>query len=533
MCSSTVKERLTSELMKAADVKDRSLVQWSVPKREGQGDYSTNLAMMLAKQRKQPPRALAEDWINKINWSDFGVEKAEVAGPGFINLWLGPKYFQNVVADILDQQSEFGRTSVGEGKSVLVEFVSANPTGPLNVVSARAAAIGDSLVRLLRKAGFHAEAEFYVNDAGRQVRRLGASVIARARGEEVPEDGYHGDDVQLLAEKIFSSAPSDDTDPDEAGKKAADINVAHQKEVLEKYGVVFNTWFRESNLHDQKLPEIAFEKLKKLDAVYEKDGAWWFAGTKYGDVEDRVIITSEGRPTYLLPDIAYHLNKAERGFTTGIDLLGPDHLDYVGRMQAALKALEHEGFLETIIVQQVHLIEGGQKIKMSKRAGKLVTLEELVSEVGKDVARYFFLQRRTSTPLEFDLDLAKEQSDRNPVFYVQYAHTRICGILRQRECPDPYKVSVDSLKEPEEIALIKHLEQFGEVIGRAAESREPQKMVGYLHDLATAFHKFYTAHRVIGTDKSISSSRASLIEAARIVLAEGLNLLGFSALERM
>ena len=531
----TLKNRL-SEAVRSAMASDPDLdIQWQVPKRADQGDLATNVAMVLAKSLGKNPRNIAAEIIEKVEWDALGVDRVETAGPGFLNLFLGPRHFHNVVRTILSEGPNYGASEAGKGQKVLIEFVSANPTGPLNVVSARAAATGDSIVRLLRKAGWKADAEFYVNDAGRQIRRLGESIIALAKGEEVPEDGYHGEDVALRAKQLFPDGKvPGEVDSEEIGRRAAELNVGEQKAMLEAYGVSFDRWYHESELHSSDAPMKTLEELKQRGAIAEREGALWFTGTSFGDTEDRVVVTSEGRPTYFLPDIAYHLSKVQRGYDHAVDLLGPDHHDYVGRMQAALRALGHEGFLEVLIVQQVNLMESGEKVKMSKRAGKLITLQELVDEVGKDVTRYFFLQRRTSSPLDFDLDLAKEQSDRNPVFYVQYAHTRIAGILRQDGCPVPStEADFSPLDQEAEMELIRHLEQFPEVIARAAESYEPQKMVGYLSELATRFHKFYTSSRVVGVEENVSLARASLAEAARIVLAEGLNLLGVSAPERM
>jgi len=534
MNAMNLQDRLSHAVRAVLELPESIDINWTVPKHTDQGDLATNVAMILAKEWGRPPRDIASEVIAAVDWAHLGMDRVEIAGPGFINLWISPAHYHEVVRTILREGSEYGNSDAGQGKSILVEFVSANPTGPLNVVSARAAAIGDSMVRLLRKAGYDGKSEFYVNDAGRQVRRLGESVLAHARGEVIPEDGYHGAYVRDLATSLFGNQlPELDSDPDAVGKAAADLIVEHQQQVLEAYGVQFDRWFHESELHSGDAADAVLQSLRDADAVYEKDGASWFAGTRFGDLEDRVIITREGRPTYLLPDIAYHCDKLERAEKV-VDLLGPDHHDYVGRMQAALAALGFGGRLEVIIVQQVHLMEGGEKVKMSKRAGKLVTLEELVQEVGKDVARYFFLQRRTSTPLDFDLDLAKEQSDRNPVYYVQYAHTRIRGILRQSGCPSPSAdADLTPLVAQEEIELIKHLEQFGTYVVRAAEAFEPQRLVGWLADLATRFHKFYTACQVVGVDPDISLARASLVEAAGIVLAEGLHLLGVSAPERM
>ncbi|HEX05430.1 MAG TPA: arginine--tRNA ligase, partial [Bacteroidetes bacterium] len=443
-----LKERLTDVLQPilGSDIP----VIWSVPKRSEQGDLSTNAAMIASKRLGRNPREFAQELVDIIDPEAFGLEKLEVAGPGFVNVWIGPGYYHGVVRQILERGSEYGSSSTGNGQRVIVEFVSANPTGPLNIVSARAAAIGDSLVRVMRKAGYDAMAEFYVNDAGRQIRRLGESIIARAKGEEVPDDGYHGeyvkdiakalDTVRLyvemedLAQHLAGKLP--DPSLEGLGKLAAGLITVEQSETLSRYRVHFDRWFKESELHDGGDPQKALDRLRELNAVYEKDDAVWFKGSEFGDEEDRVIITSEGRPTYLLPDIAYHLNKADR-CDIAIDLLGPDHHDYVNRMQAALKALGHEDFLSVLIVQQVHLLRDGERVKMSKRAGQMVTLSELLDEVGVDVTRYFFLQRKTSTPLDFDLDLALEQSDQNPVYYVQYAHTRTRGILRQEGAPKP------------------------------------------------------------------------------------------------
>ncbi len=530
----TLHDRLSAAIIGATDQENPAEVQWTVPKRKDLGDLSTNFALIEGKKRGVNPREFAEQLCRKIEWKNFSIEKYAVAGAGFINVWISPSYYHQIIRRILREKSRYGSSTIGKGQKILVEYVSANPTGPLNIVSARAAAIGDSLVRVLKKAGFKVASEFYINDAGRQIQLLGESILARARGEEVPEDGYHGEDIVQLAKMIFpdSIVPSS-LIPEQIGRLAALLNVREQCKVLDNYGVRFDRWFLETELHEENAPQAALELLKLQNAVYSKDGATWFAGTRFGDNEDRVIITSEGRPTYLLPDIAYHLDKAKRGFDKAIDLLGPDHFDYIGRMQAAMEALGHKDFLEVLIVQQVHLVSKGEKVKMSKRAGRLVTLEELVNEVGRDVARFFFLQRRTSTPLEFDLDLAKEQSERNPVFYVQYAHTRICGILRQDGCPKPDPKAIKFLREIEEIELIKHLELFPKVIEHAARNREPQRLVGYLHDLATIFHKFYTVHRVVGVADNLSAARAALVEATRIVLAMGLRLLGIRAPKRM
>jgi len=530
-----LKTRLMDAVRSAVSVEQMPEIFWQVPKRPDLGDLSTNIAMLLAKPLGKNPRDIAQQLVDEVDWDKLGVKRVEIAGPGFINIFLGPRYYQNVVSEIVSQGAEYGRSDSGGGKKIIVEFVSANPTGPLNVVSARAAATGDSIVRILRKAGYAADAEFYVNDAGRQIRRLGESIIARTKGLEPPEDGYHGEDVIARAKHLYpDGVVPDNLDPEEVGRKAAELNVQGQKAVLESYGVHFDRWYRESELHASGAPEKTLEELKACGAIEEKEGALWFTGSRYGDEEDRVVVTSEGRPTYLLPDIAYHLDKANRGYDHAVDLLGPDHHDYVGRMKAALKALDREDFLDVIIVQQVNLLSSGEKVKMSKRAGKLVTLEELVDEVGKDVTRYFFLQRKTSSPLDFDLDLAKEQSDRNPVFYVQYAYTRISGILRQDGCPVPSaEADLGKLTGDAEIELVKHLEQFPEQVARAAETFEPQKLVSYLAEIATRFHKFYTAHRVVGVEDDLSLARATLAEAARIVLKEGLSLLGVSAPERM
>jgi arginyl-tRNA synthetase len=429
----------------------------------------------------------------------------------------------------------------------MVEYVSANPTGPMNIVNARAAAIGDALVRLLAASGHAAKSEFYVNDAGRQVDLLGLSLQARYR-EHVgqpgafPEDGYQGAYVSELAAQF---------PPEEAAAALADPKatrfrewslehmLAWQREDLAHYGMRFDRWFRESDLHAGGKLDQALAELEKRGHVYESEGAKWFRSTAFGDEKDRVLVRSNGEPTYFLADIAYHADKYERGFRKVIDLWGPDHHGHVQRLQSALVAYGlPEGFLEVLIVQFVKLLSGGEPVKMSKRAGEFITLRELVDEVGADNARYFFLMRSATTPLDFDLDLAKKQSDENPAYYVQYAHARIASLVRYAESngieePKDPGASVRLLDAPEELAVLKELALFPDIVRGAARAREPHRVPAYLQRASESFHRFYHVHRVVTEDRERSQARLLLCLGARRVLANGLGLLGVSAPERM
>jgi arginyl-tRNA synthetase len=518
------------------------------PKAAEHGDLATNLALLLAKTLKRKPRDIADDILQNLELDAAVVSGVEVAGAGFINFRFTESYFRNALRDVLQQGKDFGRASWGNQKKVQIEFVSANPTGPLNVVSARAATVGDVLANLFDAVGFATQREYYVNDAGRQVRLLGMSVSSRylellGKSEPFPEEGYHGEYIRDLAKEILSeegetpAAWDAETRWAKFSKIALEKIVASQQQTLARFGVRFDNWYRESLLRAEGAHLNVLRLLEEKGYLYEKDGARWFKSSQFGDEKDRVLVTSDGEPTYFLVDIAYHVTKYQRGFEMIYDLWGPDHHGYIERMKAALQALGYpRGSFAVIIIQQVNLIEGGEVVKMSKRAGKIIEMAELIEEVGVDVARFFFAERRTQSPLDFDLDLAKNTSEENPVYYVQYAHARICNILKfAREQGQPFSPQADLnlLQEAEEMTLIKKLLEYPEAISKAARFLEPHRVPAYLQELAATFHRFYHHHQVVSNDRELTKARLLLVEATRIVLANGLSILGISAPERM
>lgn len=544
---------LKKQILKVLDLKglasgEKLDIVLEKPKSEEHGDLATNIAMTLAARLRRRPREIAEEILKALELEPKIVSKAEVAGAGFINFHLSEDYFREAVKDILRQGKEFGESTWGNKQRVQIEFVSANPTGPLNVVSARAATAGDVLANLFNAVGFDTQREYYVNDAGRQVRLLGMSVSSRymqllGQEEEFPEEGYHGDYVNDLAQEIVDAhgdkfvALEKETRWQQFSALALEKIISSQQKVLENYRVYFDNWFRESELRATKAHLQVLDLLSKKGCLYEKDGAKWFESSKFGDEKDRVLVTKEGEPTYFLVDIAYHLNKYQRGFEKLYDLWGPDHHGYIDRMKAALVALGYpKGSFEVIIIQQVNLLQKGVAVKMSKRAGKIIEMVELIEEVGVDVARFFFLTRRNDNPLEFDMDLAIDTSEENPVFYVQYAHARVCNILKYAEDQGVAlsgRADLKLLNQVEEINLIKKLIEFPEVVSKAAKFLEPHRLPNYLKELAAVFHRFYHHHRVVTEDKALTQARLILVECTRIVLANALSLLGITAPERM
>ena len=525
------------------------IAEVEIPREAGHGDYATNVALGLARPLRKPPRSIAETLAEALRPRDDLFAAVEVAGPGFLNFRVAPARLRRGLAEILEAGPAWGRSGTGRGKRVQVEYVSANPTGPLNVVNARAAAFGGALTRLLAAAGYDARSEFYVNDVGRQIDLLGASFLARyreARGEgeaTIPEGGYQGDYLRDLAatlDPVEFDALLDGKPPEEAaaimGRKAVEQVTAWQRRDLGAYGTVFDRWFYQSELYPDAV-ERALRLFRERGEVEEREGALWFAATRYGDDQDRVLVRGNGQPTYFLADVAYHVDKHERGFEKVIDIWGPDHHGYIGRMQAAAEASGYGAdWLEVLIVQQVNLLSGGQPVKMSKRRGEFITLEDLIEDVGKDTAIFFFLQRRAESHLDFDLDLAKKQSEENPVFYVKYAHARISGILRKARdegAPDPEGADTTRLEADQELVLMKTLLQFPAVVAGAAEAREPHRLTNYLRELAQAFHLFYHHCRVVGPDAELTRARLALTEGARRVLANGLALMDIGAPERM
>jgi len=519
------------------------------PREKEFGDYATNLAMVLCREVGQPAREVARILAEKIPIGDV-IEKVEIAGMGFINFFLRRERLYQILPDISQKDERYGETSSGEGISVQIEFVSANPTGPLNIVNARAAAVGDSLARLLKTCGYNVKKEYYINDRGRQVELLGQSVETRYRqllGEEVeiPPEGYQGEYIRDIAREMLqekgnyylSLPPSERR---EIFKNYALTKIIEsQKKDLENFGLKFDVWFRESQLHEKGDIEKTLQFLNEKGFVYQEEGAQWFRSTAFGDEKNRVLVRKDGTPTYFLSDVAYHLNKYQRKFKKVIDIWGPDHHGHIPRMKAAVQALGYDSScLDILIVQQVNLLSGGQPVKMSKRAGEFITMAELIQDVGRDAARFFFLLRSMESHLDFDIDLAKAQSQENPVYYVQYAHARICSILEYARgkgypVPHPREVNFQLLNEEEELVLIKQTVSLPDVVLRAAQDFQPHLLPYYLQDLATQFHSFYTKHRVISENQELSKARLLLCDSVRIVLRNGLTLIGVSAPVKM
>ena len=526
-------------------------VQLETPRQKEHGDLASSLALVLSRSRGQPPRQVAEALVRRLALDPERIERVTVAGPGFINFHLGRPWVLAQLGQILAAGDRFGESASGAGLKVQVEFVSANPTGPLNVVSARAAAVGDALVRLLAASGHAVASEFYINDSGRQVELLAESMDARlrqARGEAaaIPEEGYHGDYVRQIAEEVVAAAPASNLDALDSRARLAYLQaagveriVAGQRRDLERFGVHFDRWYAESELHRGGALDRAREALRRAGRLVERDDALWFETTAFGDDADRVVVRADGRPTYFLADIAYHVDKHDRGFQRVIDIWGPDHHGHVPRMQAAAQALDFgPDWLEVLIVQQVNLHRGGQPAMMSKRTGVFVTLAELIDEVGRDPARFFFLMRRSNAHLDFDLDLARTQTEDNPCFYVQYAHARIAQILahargRGVELLPPAEIEANRLAEPAELELLKVLATLPEVVSGAAAAREPHRLTTYLREVAALFHRFYHHQRVVGVEEELMQARLGLTIATQVVLRRGLELIGVSAPERM
>jgi arginyl-tRNA synthetase len=524
-----------------------SAVELERPRDPAHGDVATNLALALAKSLKQKPRAVAERLVATLQLPQGLVRKIEIAGPGFINFFLAEAQLASVLEAVLAAGERYGREDGGRGTRVNVEFVSANPTGPLHVGHGRGAALGDGIASLLEWTGHAVTREFYVNDAGAQIDKLARSLWARVqqavgRAAEIPEGGYHGDYLVELAAAILAREGRRFADlPEEEGvRRCRAIGVesqrAEQDEDLREFGVKFDVIFFESSLYRDGLLEQTLKDLATRGHTFEQDGALWLRTTAFGDDKDRVLRKSDGTYTYLLPDIAYHRQKHERGFVRAIDVLGADHHGYIGRMQAAMQSLGYpKDFYHVVLVQLVRVMRGGDEVRFSKRSGEFVTLRDLFQETGVDAARYFFLMRRGDSQFVFDVDLAKSQTDENPVFYVQMAHARMSGIFRvaAREPGSVEAAGVDLsvLVEPEEADLLKEVAAFPSIVARAAETLEPHRVTGYLEGLARLAHAWYHKYRVLGEPQE--AARLVLAAAVRQVLANGLHLLGISAPDRM
>lgn len=519
------------------------------PRDPGHGDLATNVALKLAAQLKRPAREIAQQIADRVQLSPGTVERIEVAGPGFINFWLAAEALTDVLPQILEGGEKWGGSAKGRSKLVNVEFVSANPTGPLHVGHGRGAALGDSIASLLEATGHEVTREFYVNDAGVQVDRLARSLWARVQqvvGREaaIPEGGYHGQYlVDLAREVVAAEGPGFADLPEEEGiRRCREIAVRREREEqdgdLADFGVKFDVIYWESQLYGSGLVDEVLRRLKDRGLTYEREGALWLRTSEFGDAKDRVLRKSDGSYTYFLPDIAYHVGKAERGFEQAIDIWGADHHGYVPRMRAALTALGlPEDFFRAVIVQLVRVMRHGEEVRFSKRSGEFVTLRDLYEETGVDAARYFFLMRRADSQFVFDIDLATKQSEENPVYYVQYAHTRMAGIFRTAGL-DPKSivaqgVDLSLLQEPEEEELIKTLGRFPDTVAKAAEALEPHRIIVCLEEVARLVNGWYHRHRVLGAAPELERARLVLARAAQIVLANGLRLIGVSAPERM
>lgn len=526
---------------------DQDSITIEIPKDKSHGDYSTNLAMQLTKLLKRNPRQIAEAIIEALDTKTANIEKVEIAGPGFINLFLAKGAMTSIIKEVLAQKEAYGSTDYGKGTKYNIEFVSANPTGDLHLGHAKGAAVGDSICRIMAAAGYDVTREYYINDAGNQIHNLALSLYARykqAFGQvvEMPEDGYHGKDIIDIAEKIKSEDGDKYLNVEEQAAltffrdKGKEYELQKIKDILNEFRVSFDVWFSETSLYEDNRVVPTIERLKEAGYTYEEDGALWFKSTEFGDDKNRVLIKSDGSYTYLTPDIAYHLNKLDRGYEYLVDLLGADHHGYINRMKAAIQALGYNADqLNIDIMQMVRMVNNGEPVKMSKRTGNAVTIKDLIEEIGVDATRYFFVSKAANTPFDFDIGLAKSKSNENPVYYAQYAHARMCSIKAQAakvniECSDNY----DLLVNPKEIELVKHINELRNVIIDSAINRTPHKITNYIQRLAQLFHSFYNECYVIDENNlELSGQRLALVEATRITLANALNLIGVSAPEKM
>ena len=532
----------------AADTGDMVV---EAPKHAAHGDFSTNLAMVTAKSQRMAPRRIAEIVLAHLEDPEGLLADTAIAGPGFVNFFIRPEAWAPVLARIHAAGERYGAGDLGRGRRVQVEFVSANPTGPLHVGHGRGAAVGDAVANILAMAGWDVRREYYINDSGRQIRTLGRSVHLRyleicGRTVDFPADCYQGDYIRALAEEIRAARGDDLLAMDEAAaveacaRHAAGAILAGIRRDLEDFGVRFDQWFSEQGLFDAGRVEAAIDALRHRGIVYEKEGALWCGTSAFGDEKDRVVVRNNGLTTYFASDIAYHRDKFRRGFERVIDVWGADHHGYIPRMTAAVEASgQRRDQFRVILVQLVNLLRGGQPVAMSTRAGEFVTLADVVAEVGRDAARFIFLTRHYESPLDFDLELAKQQTNDNPVYYVQYVHARIASILRKAAddygietvTPDPEALA--ALDTPEDVQLIKALAGYPEVVAAAAEMLEPHRVTFFLMDLAAAFHAYYNRHRVLVEDPRVAAGRLLLVRTVQQIIANGLGLLGVSAPERM
>ncbi|EGQ2843197.1 arginine--tRNA ligase [Staphylococcus pseudintermedius] len=546
-----VKQTLIQEIEKSIQqaniVESIPEIKIEIPKDTKNGDYATNIAMVLTKLAKRNPREIAQLIVDHLDTEATHVKKIDIAGPGFINFYLDSSYLNAVIDQALELDTQFGRVAESKNKKILVEYVSANPTGDLHIGHARNAAVGDTLCNILDAAGYDVTREYYINDAGNQITNLAKSIEARylqhlGQKAEMPADGYHGQDIKNIGADLAEKQPnlmdlSDDERLKTFRQLGVDYEMAKLKQDLADFNIHFDNWFSETSLYEKGEIKAVLERMKENGYTYEQDGATWLRTTDFKDDKDRVLIKKDGTYTYFLPDIAYHYDKFQRGNDNLINLFGADHHGYINRLKASLETFGVDSDrLEIQIMQMVRLMQDGEEVKMSKRTGNAITLREIMDEVGIDAARYFLTMRSADTHFDFDMALAKEQSQDNPVYYAQYAHARICSILRQAEAQG-YQVEkgadYQTITNDKAIELLKKVAEFEPMIEGAAEARAPHRVTNYIQDLAAHFHKFYNAEKVLTEDQAKTKAHLALIDAVRITLRNALQLVGVTAPEQM
>ncbi|MDF0337761.1 arginine--tRNA ligase [Staphylococcus pseudintermedius] len=546
-----VKQTLIQEIEKSIQqaniVESIPEIKIEIPKDTKNGDYATNIAMVLTKLAKRNPREIAQLIVDHLDTEAAHVKKIDIAGPGFINFYLDSSYLNAVIDQALELDTQFGRVAESKNKKILVEYVSANPTGDLHIGHARNAAVGDTLCNILDAAGYDVTREYYINDAGNQITNLAKSIEARylqhlGQKAEMPADGYHGQDIKNIGADLAKKQPnlmdlSDDERLKTFRQLGVDYEMAKLKQDLADFNIHFDNWFSETSLYEKGEIKAVLERMKENGYTYEQDGATWLRTTDFKDDKDRVLIKKDGTYTYFLPDIAYHYDKFQRGNDNLINLFGADHHGYINRLKASLETFGVDSDrLEIQIMQMVRLMQDGEEVKMSKRTGNAITLREIMDEVGIDAARYFLTMRSADTHFDFDMTLAKEQSQDNPVYYAQYAHARICSILRQAEAQG-YQVEkgadYQTITNDKAIELLKKVAEFEPMIEGAAEARAPHRVTNYIQDLAAHFHKFYNAEKVLTEDQAKTKAHLALIDAVRITLRNALQLVGVTAPEQM
>ena len=550
-----IKEIIECALDKAKDAGELELadapdIVVEKPKDEKMGDFACNIAMTLARSERKNPKVIAQIIERNVEKGTAGLDSVEIAGPGFLNLKMSRKFFLDRLADAVEQRNDFGKSNVGQGTKIMIEFVSANPTGPLHIGHGRGAAVGDALARILKKAGYDLKTEYYVNDVGNQMNILGRSTWLRylellGNDADFPEDHYRGEYIKDIAQlaidqhgKKFFDKPEGECVP--FFKELAKDNILEGiKKDLSNFRVTFDNWFSEQSLYENNSVEGAIEWLRNEGHVYDKDGAVWLKSSAFDDDKDRVIVKKTGEKTYFCSDIAYHQNKIKRGFKKLINLMGADHHGYVPRMEAVLQAMGYDkNIFKILLIQFVSLLRGGEKVAMSTRSGEFETLSDVVNEVGVDAARYYFLMRSSDAHLDFDLELAKQETSENPVFYIQYAHARICSIFRGAEekgiqFPGNGSIDLSLLVEDEEFSIIKAILAFPEVVEKSAIALEVHRISHYLLDLVSRFHGYYSRHRVISDDVPLTLARLYLLDGLRITIRNGFDLMGISVPEKM